>query len=1050
MSSQVASFGIGFLQRSGCSFILPDEAMTETHAIDPSELERHIEWVSALARSLVRDPGAAHDLSQDTLVTAIERAPRDVPLAPWLVRVMRNLAIQRFRRDRARPRVERAASRADETETPSLERLEAHRMVVDAVLRLAEPYRGAIVARYFEGRRAVEIADRLGVPPATVRSRVQRGLAMLRDDLDRRSGGRDGWVAVLAPLVDASSAAKVAVGGGVSSLGAWIVMSTFTACLVFAVTQWSPTGDPPPSPSTGVVVTRAVADEPVGIAEEPRATDPSDRVESPVDGSREEVGELRIVGKVVGPDGAPVAGADVVLRWTRIVSNIALENRRRQETTDEEGRFAIAIPETLPASFLLTVTADGLVAHTDRLETTTGRPSWPDLGEIRLLEAARVTGRVVGLDGQPANAGWTLGSTAPFGIVDVGDGARFHIDRLEPGVHELRLRIDGTTLARTYAVEVEAGQELDVGDLALPASPQTSDEEHEIRVVFRPRPQDGFRPPTSAPGPRSGTFEVPGPDVDPARIRAARPDHERLADDDGVVRDLLDAEYTVIIDDPRYETVRRDHVVPGSLYVRLTGSSSIEPRILAADGRPLVGATVAIQRVSEQPQVFIQPRAMRPESGRFDDLVAGAYELVVVAEGYPEHRRRVPDLRPRERREVVIRLERGASLSGTVLDSDGERASGAVVALYPPATDDRQRLDFVVRSPEADASVFSVTTSREPIATVTAPDGRFDFHGVPRGEITVLARSADGMASFVDIDLAGRDELEDVRLVLPERRYIDLLVDVPPAQRTGLVAVARCDDGIRLRQDWTGVTLSSGSGASWTGLGQPISGVGPTRLGPFAAGRVAVAISRSPHVETMTRRGVTQSVSGTGEVLHVAEVELGDQEVVRYRVDESMLGAGSVRLSVVANGRPLGGVDVVVGSARSTTDASGVVELAGVVAGIHSARMESRSEGWIWPVPSVSIAVGERTDVEVEVPRASGRLALVDEDGEPLGFHRLLLTPDGASSRWTPRTLATGSDGIVAMELPPARYELRVEGRAYRVDWTANGPVPETLRVTTE
>ena len=54
----------------------------------------------------------------------------------------------------------------------------------DVLSRLPEDQRIAVVLRYYGQCRASEIADMLGIPGATVRSHVKRGLAGLRKELE--------------------------------------------------------------------------------------------------------------------------------------------------------------------------------------------------------------------------------------------------------------------------------------------------------------------------------------------------------------------------------------------------------------------------------------------------------------------------------------------------------------------------------------------------------------------------------------------------------------------------------------------------------------------------------------------------------------------------------------------------------------------------------------------------------------------------------------------------------------------------------------------------
>jgi len=75
------------------------------------------------------------------------------------------------------------------------------------VLALEEPYRTAILLRYYRGMSAAQIARELGIPPATVRTRLMRALDRLRARLDRTNDG-DGrsWIVALGPLCTSASA----------------------------------------------------------------------------------------------------------------------------------------------------------------------------------------------------------------------------------------------------------------------------------------------------------------------------------------------------------------------------------------------------------------------------------------------------------------------------------------------------------------------------------------------------------------------------------------------------------------------------------------------------------------------------------------------------------------------------------------------------------------------------------------------------------------------------------------------------------------------------
>src|SRR5688572_30476012 len=163
----------------------------------------HDRFVRALARKLLSDRHAAEDIAQETWVAAIE-APCAAPSLPrWLASVVKNLAHKAQRVERRRGWRESAAARPESVPSTSelLDREAARTELVEAVFALEEPYRDAVVLRYFENLSPRAIAKRLGVPVETVRTRLKRALARLRERLDRKYGsGREAWGALLFPF----------------------------------------------------------------------------------------------------------------------------------------------------------------------------------------------------------------------------------------------------------------------------------------------------------------------------------------------------------------------------------------------------------------------------------------------------------------------------------------------------------------------------------------------------------------------------------------------------------------------------------------------------------------------------------------------------------------------------------------------------------------------------------------------------------------------------------------------------------------------------------
>jgi hypothetical protein len=163
--------------------------------------------------------------------------------------VLRNAARLHWRASRRRQERERHAPVASDPELPDtgLARLELQRLLVEIVIDLGDPYRETLILRFVDGLSAAEIARRLDVPAATVRSRLKRSLEMVRAELDRRNDGeRNRWKAALAPLfIPANAPAAVASPialGGLAMKVAFAAVITASLVLIVASTRDSSPG----------------------------------------------------------------------------------------------------------------------------------------------------------------------------------------------------------------------------------------------------------------------------------------------------------------------------------------------------------------------------------------------------------------------------------------------------------------------------------------------------------------------------------------------------------------------------------------------------------------------------------------------------------------------------------------------------------------------------------------------------------------------------------------------------------------------------------------
>lgn len=146
------------------------------------------------ARALLRDADAADDLVQDGLERALARLDNwtsgDSPRR-WLFTIMHHLFVDQFRR--AKRRGENSMLPLDNTEALSQPAVQfghaANGEVLNALQKIGEDRRAALLLVAVEGFSYAEAAQMLDIPAGTVMSRVSRGREELRavmDDANRR------------------------------------------------------------------------------------------------------------------------------------------------------------------------------------------------------------------------------------------------------------------------------------------------------------------------------------------------------------------------------------------------------------------------------------------------------------------------------------------------------------------------------------------------------------------------------------------------------------------------------------------------------------------------------------------------------------------------------------------------------------------------------------------------------------------------------------------------------------------------------------------------
>jgi len=193
--------------------------------------DRYVDAVYAAANRLTSDRHIAEEVVQETFLALWNRAelfdPKIGSLAAWLHTIARNRTVDRLRAAGRRPNLIPLSSAAGEDEQAgaALDRLVAAGTVIggarvgngpegelaatelrqvlrDALAELPDAERTAIVLAYREELTQTEIAERLGWPLGTVKTRTRRALLRLRGALAEELGSGAAPLPIPVPIHD--------------------------------------------------------------------------------------------------------------------------------------------------------------------------------------------------------------------------------------------------------------------------------------------------------------------------------------------------------------------------------------------------------------------------------------------------------------------------------------------------------------------------------------------------------------------------------------------------------------------------------------------------------------------------------------------------------------------------------------------------------------------------------------------------------------------------------------------------------------------------------
>jgi RNA polymerase sigma-70 factor (ECF subfamily) len=140
-----------------------------------------------LALRIVRDPALAEDAVQEGFLAVWRSSARFVAArakaSTWILTLIHRRAVDVVRREqprRAEPLDDAPHGSGDDVEEEAWLRLRRTR-VQEALKRLPDKQREALELAYYGGFTQSELADRLGEPLGTIKSRMFSGLATLRE-----------------------------------------------------------------------------------------------------------------------------------------------------------------------------------------------------------------------------------------------------------------------------------------------------------------------------------------------------------------------------------------------------------------------------------------------------------------------------------------------------------------------------------------------------------------------------------------------------------------------------------------------------------------------------------------------------------------------------------------------------------------------------------------------------------------------------------------------------------------------------------------------------
>ena len=326
-------------------------------------VRRHSRTVLAAGRSVLRDEADVHDAFQATFLVLLRNAKtvrRGLPLSRWLYGVARKVALKARARAVAVGKREAKAAKPERQTDVDPGWRETCDLLVRELARLPESFRRPLELCYFDGLTREEAAVALGVSTGAVRGRLERGRELLRTRLESRGVSLSVGLltltltnsaaavsprlvqSVLSAASGSASPTVAALVEGFTVIGIKKLASALVACAVGVCgLAWWGFADAAARPD----------DKPAMKADVPKAKGETPKAATVV------------AGTVTGPDGKPVAGAEVFVGYHRTGGRWAAGEDRtvaaRVATTTAEGTFTGDVPKDAAPYFWVYVSKPG-------------------------------------------------------------------------------------------------------------------------------------------------------------------------------------------------------------------------------------------------------------------------------------------------------------------------------------------------------------------------------------------------------------------------------------------------------------------------------------------------------------------------------------------------------------------------------------------------------------------------------------------------------------------------------------------------------------------